>query len=140
MKLKSAIIPDAGGTSEEGTTALSLREWSQVYVGFLITSGAYMATLVQINGGPVDSFPSMTGGFGSAVLSTSDIAYVGGGFKGQLRRLQIYSPAALAYSSESTDPKSCAVNLGFSDPSTCLEAVCKNGYYTSFGTCESILF
>ena len=140
MKIKSSTINDWSGPSEEGTTVLSLKEWNQVYVGFLITSGTYMATLVQINGGSVDSFPSITNGFTSAILSTSDIAYVGGGFVGQLRRLQIYSPAALAYSSESTDPKSCAVNLGFSDPSTCLEAVCKNGYYTSFGTCESILF
>ena len=139
MKLKSAI-DDSTGTSAEGTTVLQLGEWNQVYLSFLITSGWFTAALVQINGGPVDSFPSMTNGLGPAAFSTNDIVYIGAGFVGQLRRFQVYSPAALELSSESCNPTTCAVNIGFSDPPTCIEAVCNNDYYTSFGTCESNLF
>jgi hypothetical protein len=136
MKLKSVV----DGTSAEGTKILKLGEWNQVYIAYLLTTGKFSAALVQINGGSVDSFPSKTVTFSSTSFSTNDNILIGVGFIGQLRRFQVYSPAAFELSSESCNPTTCDVNIGFSEPPTCIEAVCTNRYYTSFGTCESILF
>ena len=84
---------------------------------------------------------ALTGsGYGSSVFSSSDRVRFGEGFLGELRRIQVYSPAAWRLNPTPCDSTTCALDIGFSIPPTCLKAVCTTaGTYTSFGTCESIL-
>lgn len=143
MKLKTYVnyfTSPTAANSAVGTTVLELGKWNQVYFSLLYTSGKFGEVLVQINGGPVDSFHSGTVSMSRTWFSTSDLIAIGSGFIGQLRRFQVYSPAALELNSQPCDSTTCTATLGFSDPQTCLEAVCSNGYYTSFGSCEGILF
>ena len=112
-----------------------------IYVSYTYTYGGYGATNFYIDGsyvGPSLATHTAYGANGNMVFSASDYVQFGAGFLGQLRRLQVYSPAAFRLNPDSCNPSTCAIDLGFSTPPTCLKPVCSSGYFEEFGFCDSI--
>lgn len=74
------------------TAALVPGEWNMVYVSYLYTVGGYGAAIIYLN--TVGGISVVSGTVhGSSVFSNSDRVRFGEGFIGQLRRIQVYSPA-----------------------------------------------
>jgi len=137
LRLKTTIR----GSSHQVPQTLSLGSWAQVYVFYSFTSGAYGISKIYLNGIPTDGFAVVAVGTTPPVFSPTDVVKIGGGFVGHLKRLQVYSPAALPFiatsGSNSCDPTTCSLDMGFANPRTCMQAVCNTpGTYSSFGTCE----
>ena len=97
MKLKTWV----GANSGSMTSTLVIGQWVTVYVAYSITQGTYGVSQLFLNGGMNDGFASMNTQPNSTALSASDTVKIGGGFTGQLRRLQVYSPAAFSLSKDS---------------------------------------
>ena len=91
MKLKTWV--GTSGTPMSGTFAIG--QWVTVCVSYSLNRGPYAVSLLFINGGIYQGFASTYASSNSA-LSALDTVKIGGGFTGQLRRMQIYSPGALA--------------------------------------------
>lgn len=123
------------------TTPLTLGKWAAIFVSYSYTYGGYGVANFYIDGALVDpaiATNTAYGANGNTVFSTSDYVRIGAGFIGQLRRLQVYSPAAFRLNPNTCDSSTCGLDFGFSVPLTCLQAVCTTtGSYTSFGSCES---
>jgi len=132
------IITQDGTTSTE-TTTFTLGTWTMVYVSSSYSFGGYGASNIYIDG-KLGPHAVTIAGYGSSVFSNSDRVRFGEGFSGQIRRIQVYSPAAFRLNPKPCDATTCALDIGFTIPATCMQAVCTSaGTYTSFGTCGSIL-
>ena len=91
-----------GASTASITDTLTVGQWNSIYLGYVFQAGGYGLSLTYINGlmaagglGAITNAPS------PSAFSTSDEIRVAGGFKGYLRRLQIYSPAALGLATTS---------------------------------------
>ena len=111
-----------------------------VYVSYTYTYGGFGVANAYIDGNLADIYLATTtayGAHGNTAFSTSDYVLIGHGFPGQLRRFQVYSPAALRLNVEPCGPSTCSLEIGFSIPPTCLQPACSPGdYYDGFGYCE----
>ena len=90
MKIKSTI----SGSGQEGTTVLIPGQWTMIYASFFYNLKTLNAASVVINGASTDSSTHASPGYYSYIFSDSDVIKIGAGFIGQLRRLQVYSPAS----------------------------------------------
>ena len=148
MKIKSTIT----SSGQEGPTVLVPGQWNMIYASFFYNVKTVNAASIILNGVTTDSAPYTNTGYYPSVFSNSDVIKIGAGFIGQLRRLQIYSPAAylldkslflfywylIKLTKARCDLTTCAVNIGYSDPPKCLKAICNtSGSYASLDTCES---
>ena len=84
--------------------ALNIDEWTTVYVAYSLTAQGYGVSTVFING-IYRGFKSITTAPLASSFTNADIVKIGGGFTGQLRRMQIYSPAAFGLASGSSKQK-----------------------------------
>ena len=133
------FVVSQDSVTSSATTAFVLGTWTMVFVSYSYSVGGYGASNIYLNGirGPS---AITTAGYGSSVFSTSDRVTFGEGFLGQIRRIQVYSPAAFRLNPTPCDSTTCSLDIGFTIPATCMQAVCTtSGTYTSFGSCESIL-
>jgi len=136
FKITQATAISTTITSPESTT-LTLGAWAMVYVSYSFTSGGYGASNIYVDGKKSGDAITVKA-YGSSVFSSSDRVRFGEGFIGQIRRIQVYSPAAWRVNPKPCDSTTCALDIGFSIPPTCIQAVCiTTGTYTSFGSCES---
>ncbi len=77
---------------------IPLGVWTQIYVYYAFTSRGFGISMVYINGIMTNNIAStLTAPNPASTFSLSDIIGFGGGFYGQLKRLQIYSPAAVGF-------------------------------------------
>ena len=74
---------------------LALGQWIMVYVMYSLTSGGYGVSMLFVDG-IYQVFASYNDVAGAKVFSALDTVKFSGGFTGQLRRMQIYSPAAFS--------------------------------------------
>jgi len=135
LKLKTFIGPSTALLSQ----SLTLGKWASVYIMYSFTAGGYGLSRAYINGIDAGGLAETTNGLAHSQFSTADILRVGG-FVGHLKRLQIFSPAAIGMNKGMNlcNPNSCLAEIGFNEIPVCMSAVCDNpkGYYSSFGTCE----
>ncbi len=83
---------------------IPLGQWTQIYVFYSFTKGGYGISMIYLNGIMTNSIATTSAAPDpSSVFSLSDIIGFGGGFHGQLKRLQIYSPAAVGFNLAATD-------------------------------------
>ena len=137
MRIKTTIRDQ----SVEMATVIPAGEWRTVYVVYTFTTGGYGISKVYIDGADAGGSAWTSSSTSPPSFSNSDLIKIGGGFKGHLRRFQIYTPAASPFETasgfNSCNPTACSIDMGFSDPRTCLKAVCTTpGTYSSYGTCE----
>jgi len=90
MKLRTWV----GTSSVLMSSTFTIGQWVTVYVSYSLTQGGFGISVFFINGGSYQSFASIYTPPNSTALSTLDTVKIGGGFTGQLRRMQIYSPGA----------------------------------------------
>jgi len=83
------------------TETMTLGQWNSIYLSYIFTAGGYGMALTYINGMMTSGIGTITTAPSPSVFSTSDEIKIGGGFKGYLRRLQIYSPAAFGLATTS---------------------------------------
>jgi len=97
-----------------------------------------------------NAFAVIAAGFSSSFADTNFMR-IGGGFIGQIRRIQIYSPVGSSPNQYCTQKKrksshillvgldsaQCASSFGYANPPICSQAICGAGFYSSFGSCES---
>lgn len=127
--------------SAASAISLTLGKWAMIFVSYTYTYGGYGSSNFYIDGAygnPGLGTHTAYGANGNTVFSASDYVQFGAGFVGQLRRLQVYSPAAFRLNPAPCDPTTCALDIGFSNPPTCLQPVCSSGYYYEFGYCKGI--
>ena len=74
-----------------------------IYASYVYTHGGRGLSIVHINGMPATGYADTGAAYGPTFFSNSDIIYIGPGFTGQLRRLQIFSPAAFELDQGSSD-------------------------------------
>lgn len=135
MKLKTTIGPK----SEELNVPLSLGKWTTIYVSYVLTAEGFGISRVFLNGGDAGGNAATMNGNLRSDFSLSDTLQIGGDFVGSIRRLQIYTTAALELvtGTELCSPSTCSVETGFGAV-YCLQAVCTiAGTYPSFTSCES---
>ena len=89
------------GSTTTPPETISLGQWNSIYVGFVFTAGGYGMSLIYINGLMANAIGTIPAAPSPAAFSTNDEIKIGGGFKGYLRRLQIYSPAAFGLTTTS---------------------------------------
>lgn len=110
-----------------------------IYVSFFYNDGVFPTlakATVSVNGAEPDSDLNYFG-WPSGVFSIDDPIFIGMGFIGQLKRIQIYSPAAYELNTKACDSTTCAFDIGFSQPPTCLKPICATpATYASFSSCE----
>ena len=87
-----------GIASSEMSGTLTTGQWTTVYISYSISRN-YGVAMLFIDGGTYHGFSSTYTAPNSTALSASDIVKVYGGFTGELRRMQIYSPGAFAVAS-----------------------------------------
>jgi len=92
MKLRTWV----GTSNGIMPSTFAIGQWVTVYVSYSLTQGGYGVSLIFINGGIYQGFASIYTPPNSTTLSTLDTVKIGGGFTGQLRRMQIYSPGAFS--------------------------------------------
>jgi len=135
LKLKTFIGPVSALLPQ----SLTLGKWASVYIIYSFTAGGYGFSKAYINGVDAGGFADTTNGIGHSTFSTNDIVRVGG-FIGHLRRLRIFSPAAIGMNKGSNlcNPDSCLAEIGFNEIPVCMSATCDDpkGFFPSFGTCE----
>ena len=90
MKLKGQME----GANAESSLTLNLGEWYWIYASYIYTVGGVGVSAVYINGGQFLA-PYTSNAQGASKLSNTDLVRFGAGFSGKLRRMQVYSPAAL---------------------------------------------
>jgi len=100
MKLKTWVRT----SSFEMISTFAIGQWVTVYVSYSITQGGYGVSLLFINGGIYQGFASIYTPPNSTALSTADTVKIGGGFTGNLRRMQIYSPGSFALTTGTGKP------------------------------------
>ena len=136
MKLQSTLPSSPTVTSIEGDTVLATGEWNMIYASFIWNDEFLLGATVSVNGAEPDSDLNYFG-WPSGVFSTDDPIFIGMGFIGQLKRIQIYSPAAYELNTKACDSTTCAFDIGFSQPPTCLKPICATpATYASFSSCE----
>ena len=94
MKLQTWV----GTSSAAMSSTFTIGQWVTVYVSYSLTQGGYGVSQLFINGGISQAFASLYTPPNSTALSALDTVKIGGGFTGQLRRMQIYSPGAFSLS------------------------------------------
>jgi len=93
MRLKTKI--KAG--SAEMLQILSVGQWTTVYVVYTFTYGGHGFSKIYINGADALGIVAIIDAPRPSVFSNLDVVKIGRGFIGQLRRIQIYSPAASSF-------------------------------------------
>jgi len=89
MTLKTTLQTKAAETA-----VIASERWYMVYVMAFYNDGALAAFSTSINGPAFASMDYTTSPYQHSDFSYSDLVKIGGGFIGQLRRFQIYSPGA----------------------------------------------
>jgi len=119
---------------------INVGEWTTIYASYLYTFGGLAEAHVYINGVRAAGYPYASTTHGPSLFRNTDVIRVGPGFKGHLRRVQVYSPAVLQIPKLNCAPSSCDATLNQWVFQTCLQETCNTpGYYTSFGSCEKCL-
>ena len=90
MKIKLRLQTEVA----EGLSALPVGQWKMIYASFVYNDGVLAAALVSKDLPAADSASFTLSSYGTSAFSSSDKITIGAGFIGQLRRVQIYSPAA----------------------------------------------
>jgi len=103
MKVRTWV----GTSSVLMSSTFAIGQWVTVYVSYSLTQGGYGASLIFMTGGSYQGFASTYTPPNSTALSTLDTVKIGGGFTGQLRRMQVYSPGAFSLST-GTGKLSCS--------------------------------
>jgi len=138
--------------SMETTDTIIAGSWNTIYVVYAFTASGYGISKIYINGVDNNGEATTMTSPGPAIFTPADTIKIGQGFAGELRRFQVYSPAAFGLATDNCidyflpsffkrfldlcDSSSCSVEMGFSDPLVCQEAVCSTSGYPAFDTCE----
>jgi len=134
------------------TTNIVVGKWEAIQLFYTWTTGKAIVIYIFRDGAMIGSLYNVyTPGF--PTFTNTDTLRIGSGFIGQLRRIQIYSPASispniprilknhlLSSNHSIEDPTKCTVTFGYSNPPICFNSVCGPGFYSSFSSCESICF
>jgi len=123
----------------ETIETLILGQWDTIYLVYGLTNGGAGIGRVYMNEADIRTNLNIQNAPNHSVFSNADVIKVGGVFTGELKRIQIYSPAptGITIGTALCDPASCSVETGYSNPPTCLTPICNTiGSYRSLGTCE----
>ena len=80
--------------SVDGTAVFGLGTWNLIYVSIIYNDGVFASIMASVNQGIPDCSTYIFNAYEPSVFSESDIITLGAGFIGQIRRFQVYSPAA----------------------------------------------
>ncbi len=94
MTLKLDLI----GTITETVETVSVGEWIAVYAFYVITQGGLVRARVYL-GGVVKVTLDIVTSLVPSDFSTADSVKIGGAFSGNIKRIQVYSPAAVGFAS-----------------------------------------
>ena len=78
---------------------VSLGQWNTIYLTYAGTHGGYGTLMAYRNGVLMTGVLETQNALQPSDFSTNDIIKIGGAFKGQLKRVQIYSPGAFGITS-----------------------------------------
>jgi len=84
-------------TSALITPAIQQGKWTMIYASYAYTYGGLGVAVVYINGVLATGNAVTASAYGPSVFTNADYIRIGKGFLGQLRRLQIFSPAPLNF-------------------------------------------
>jgi len=118
------------------SSKLKVGEWTSIYASYIYTRGGLAKSVVHINGVKASEFVVSMPAKGTAVFGSNDIISIGPGLIGELKRVQIFSPAVLELKQGTCAPSSCDVASDDTLFPTCLLQTCPIlGYYYSLGSC-----
>lgn len=95
MKLNLGML----GNSLLLSQTVPLGQWNTIYLTYAGTHGGYGTLMAYLNGGSMNGVTETQNALQPSDFSTNDIIKIGGAFKGQLKRVQIYSPGAFGITS-----------------------------------------
>ena len=90
MTLKTQIEEKSGETN----SGVDLGKWTMIYVSFYYGFQGLGISFVHINAA-IAGATVKTNTYGPSVFRSNDVISIGPGFTGQIRRVQIFSPAAV---------------------------------------------
>ena len=82
----------------EPSQTVPLGQWNTIYLVYAVASGGTGVARLYINGNQMSAGLNMQNVPNNSPFSNSDIIKIGGVFTGNLRRMQIYSPATFGTS------------------------------------------
>ncbi len=80
---------------DHNSLTLNVGEWYWIYASRVYIAGGVGVSVVYVNGEKLSLYPVVSSAQGPSKMSSSDKVRFGAGFSGKLRRVQVYSPAAL---------------------------------------------